>query len=94
MPRSGSAYVYIYVTIGEFIGFIMGWDLILEYMIGVASVSNALSKYINFLCGNRIENALKAAMPMNVTGLGPYPDFFAFFLVMIVTCELFLMLLL
>ena len=67
----------------------MGWDLILEYMIGVASVSNALSKYINFLCGNRIENALKAAMPMNVTGLGPYPDFFAFFLVMIVTCKLF-----
>lgn len=86
VPRSGSAYVYIYVTIGEFVGFIMGWDLILEYMIGVASVANALSKYIDFLAGNRIQNALKAAMPMNVPGLGPYPDFFAFFLVSIVTC--------
>jgi hypothetical protein len=65
----------------------MGWDLILEYMIGVASVSNALSKYIDFLTGNRIEKALKAAMPMNQPGLGPYPDFFAFFLVVIVTCN-------
>lgn len=45
VPVSGSAYTYSYVTLGEFLAWIIGWDLILEYLLAVASVSVGWSGY-------------------------------------------------
>ncbi|KAK9764098.1 hypothetical protein K7432_008691 [Basidiobolus ranarum] len=45
IPVSGSAYTYAYATMGELIGWIIGWDLILEYLVGAATVSVGWSGY-------------------------------------------------
>jgi len=51
IPISGSAYTYSYATMGELVAWIIGWDLILEYAIGAATVSIAWSEYLNTLLG-------------------------------------------
>jgi len=45
IPVSGSAYTYGYATLGELLGWIIGWDLILEYMVGACLVSIGWSGY-------------------------------------------------
>jgi len=46
IPVSGSAYTYGYATIGEFVAWIIGWDLILEYLFGSATVAVGWSGYV------------------------------------------------
>src|SRR5438876_3541112 len=47
IPVAGSAYTYSYATMGEFVAWIIGWDLILEYAVAAATVSDAWSEYAN-----------------------------------------------
>lgn len=46
IPIAGSAYTYSYATMGEFIAWIIGWDLVLEYAVGAATVSISWSRYL------------------------------------------------
>lgn len=46
IPVAGSAYTYGYATLGEFIAWIIGWDLILEYALGAATVASGWSGYV------------------------------------------------
>src|SRR5213082_2481428 len=47
IPVAGSAYTYSYATMGEFVAWIIGWDLILEYAVAASTVSIAWSEYAN-----------------------------------------------
>jgi APA family basic amino acid/polyamine antiporter len=51
LPIAGSAYTYSYATMGEFVAWIIGWDLVLEYAVGAATVSIAWSEYFNRVLG-------------------------------------------
>lgn len=54
IPIAGSAYAYAYVTMGEFMAWIIGWALVLEYALASATVSIAWSEYLNKLFDGRI----------------------------------------
>ncbi|KAI5745421.1 hypothetical protein M8J76_010916 [Diaphorina citri] len=80
VPKAGSAYVYTYVSVGEFWAFVIGWNIILEHMIGAASVARAWSGYVDSLCGGAISNFTIATVgELHEDLLGKYPDFLAFF---------------
>jgi APA family basic amino acid/polyamine antiporter len=52
IPIAGSAYTYSYATMGEFIAWVIGWDLVLEYGVASAKVATSWSEYLNKLLGN------------------------------------------
>ncbi|EDV52098.1 cationic amino acid transporter 3 isoform X1 [Drosophila erecta] len=83
VPKAGSAYVYSYVCIGEFVAFVIGWNLMLEYVIGTASVCRGISLYLDSLLNDTLKNTFAEIAPMNVSFLGSYFDFLAFGLVVV-----------
>jgi APA family basic amino acid/polyamine antiporter len=50
-PVAGSAYTYAYTTMGELFAWIIGWDLVLEYAVGSATVANGWSSYFQAVLG-------------------------------------------
>ena len=52
VPVAGSAYTFSYATFGEFVAWIIGWDLVLEFSIGAAAVSTSWSGYLAQLLGD------------------------------------------
>ncbi|KAI9565618.1 hypothetical protein GHT06_009410 [Daphnia sinensis] len=76
VPKAGSAYIYSYVTVGEFIAFVIGWNLILEYLIGTASVARAFSANLDALTNYTMSQAFEETFPLKSPGLSPYVDFF------------------
>lgn len=61
-PVAGSAYTYAYTTLGELLAWIIGWDLVLEYAMGSATVANGWSNYFLKLLGLFKDNSGKALL--------------------------------
>ncbi|MBI3409747.1 MAG: amino acid permease [Planctomycetes bacterium] len=62
-PVAGSAYTYAYTTMGELFAWIIGWDLVLEYAVGAATVANGWSSYFQ-----KVLNGIGIYLPTSLRG--------------------------
>lgn len=74
IPIAGSAYTYAYTTMGEFVAWIIGWALVLEYALGAATVAISWSEYLNKLVGGTIPYQW-CHSPMQVSDAGVHGIF-------------------
>uniref|UniRef100_A0A480VTZ6 Cationic amino acid transporter 3 n=1 Tax=Sus scrofa TaxID=9823 RepID=A0A480VTZ6_PIG len=84
VPRSGSVYLYSYVTMGQLYAFITGWTLILHLGVATAYLTRAWSYNFDSLIGNHISQKLEGTFSEHMPSfLAPYPDFVALALVLL-----------
>ncbi|KAL8578069.1 hypothetical protein ACOMHN_019785 [Nucella lapillus] len=86
IPKAGSAYSYTYVTIGEIWGFLVGWNLLLEYVLGTAAVGRSWSGTVDSLFDGAIRNGtLKYVgyLSHDSEWVSEYPDFLAAGIIMV-----------
>ncbi|ARD55508.1 amino acid permease [Bacillus safensis] len=91
VPVSGSVYTFTYASMGEFLAFIIGWDLILEYMLAASAVSAGWSGYfVSFLNGIGIHIPVElTAAPGGLKGHVTYFNLPAFIILMVITFLLY-----
>ncbi|XP_034946106.1 probable cationic amino acid transporter [Chelonus insularis] len=77
---SGSAYMYSYVTVGELIAFVIGWNMVLEYLIGTSACACALSACLDALANGAVSSAIANSVG---TIFGRPPDFLAFIITLL-----------
>ena len=83
IPRAGSAYVYGYVSLGEIWAFLVGWNMVLEYIIAGAALARAASEYVNSLAGGSIYKLFAKVTIWDFPFLADFPDFLALFLALL-----------
>lgn len=86
MPKAGSAYVYSYVAIGELYAYVVGWNLILDYVTQTSCIARATSSYIDSLLGDRIKNfTISTIGKIRTYGISVHPDLLAVLIIFIIT---------
>jgi len=77
VPKSGSGYVYSYVTMGELCAFTIGWNLVLSYVVGASSVAKSWSGNLDQLIGCQMRRITVNMPYMGGGAFEEYPDIFA-----------------
>ncbi|XP_066545462.1 cationic amino acid transporter 4 [Amia ocellicauda] len=87
VPKTGSAYMFTYVSMGEIWAFLIGWNVVLEYMIGGAAVARAWSGYLDSIFNHTIKNFTEThIVHWDIPFIAHYPDLMAAGILLVATC--------